>query len=99
MVQFKKQFYKELGSNIKSARENSGLTQEALAQRTGTNRTTVINIERGQLQLSVHLLLTFASVLEKTPMELVPTTTTLEDRPDEQRNWIEAGLRSIVLQG
>ena len=99
MVQFKRQFYKELGNNIKQARDKMGLTQESLAKLTGTNRTTVINIERGQLQLPVHMLLTFASALATTPMALTPSSTSLEDRPEEQRNWIEAGLQSALLQG
>lgn len=99
MIQYKQQFYKELGTNIKRRREALKKTQDVLANETGTNRTTVINIERGQQQLPVHLLVAFATALEEEPFNLVPKMLNLEDRPAEQRNWIEAGLRTAGVQG
>lgn len=41
----------ELGNRLKDARLNADLTQSELASRTGLNRKTILNAEKGQVQL------------------------------------------------
>ena len=40
-------FVKQLGEQVRSARERAGLTQEQLAARTGLERSTIAKIESG----------------------------------------------------
>ncbi len=42
---------KELGSRLKQARLNANLAQAEVAARTGLNRRTIINAEKGKVQL------------------------------------------------
>lgn len=45
----------ELGQRLKRARLNADITQADLAQRTGLNRRTILNAEKGKVQLE-HLI-------------------------------------------
>jgi len=42
---------KELGNRLKQARLNNDLTQAEVASRTGLNRRTILNAEKGKVQL------------------------------------------------
>ncbi len=43
---------KELGNRLKQTRQNVDLTQAELASRTGLNRRTILNAEKGNVQLN-----------------------------------------------
>jgi putative transcriptional regulator len=43
---------KELGDRLKQARLNNDLTQTEVASRTGLNRRTILNAEKGKVQLN-----------------------------------------------
>jgi transcriptional regulator with XRE-family HTH domain len=66
-------FYKELGSQIKVARQKSRLTQESLAEKVSLTRTTITNIEKGRQQLLVHTLVDIAKALNVSLDFLLPT--------------------------
>ncbi|HEY8543502.1 MAG TPA: XRE family transcriptional regulator [Acidimicrobiales bacterium] len=53
----------ELGGRIAEAREVSGLTQAALAERLGVDRTSVVRLEAGQRKVSAHELAEIAEIL------------------------------------
>lgn len=59
------------GGRIRHARKAAGLTQEKLAHIAGVDRTYVGSVERGERNLSVLNILTFATALGIDPGELV----------------------------
>lgn len=59
------------GGRIRRARQAAGLTQEKLAHIAGVDRTYVGSVERGERNLSVLNILTFATALGIDPGELV----------------------------
>lgn len=59
------------GGRIRRARNAAGLTQEQLAHIAGVDRTYVGSVERGERNLSVLNILTFATALDIDPGELV----------------------------
>lgn len=62
----------ELYKNIKRLRIERGLSQQELADSTGyTDRSSIAKIERGQVDLSLTKIKTFAHVLRVTPGELM----------------------------
>ncbi|PZO43885.1 MAG: hypothetical protein DCF19_04455 [Pseudanabaena frigida] len=74
-------FYKELGSQIKKARNKALLTQESLAEKVSLTRTTVTNIEKGRQQLLVHTLVDIAKALNVSIELLLPVqqSTSIDD--------------------
>jgi len=62
---------KILGERLKSARRALGLTQEAVADRLGFVRTTVVAIEKGERRVTTDELLTFAKCYARNVSELV----------------------------
>jgi transcriptional regulator with XRE-family HTH domain len=60
-----------LGERVKARRNDLGISQEALAERSGTHWTFVGQIERGQRNISLHNLLKLAAGLEVDAGELV----------------------------
>lgn len=61
----------ELGARIRAHREEQGLSQEALADRSGVHWTFVGQLERGQRNVSMHNFLKVAAGLRVDPGELV----------------------------
>lgn len=61
----------ELGARIRAHREEQGLSQEALADRSGVHWTFIGQLERGQRNVSLHNLLKVAAGLGVDPGELV----------------------------
>jgi putative transcriptional regulator len=55
---------KELINNLKEKRTAQGITQEALAERVGVTRQTIIAIEKAKFIPSVKLALSLAAALE-----------------------------------
>jgi transcriptional regulator with XRE-family HTH domain len=60
-----------LGQRIRDQRQALGLSQEALAERSGIHWTFLGQVERGRRNLSLHNLLKIADGLEVDPAELV----------------------------
>ena len=67
--------YRELGRKIRQARERFGekLSQEALAQRLGLSRASMVNIEAGRQRAPLHLLWQIAELLGTDLTMLIPT--------------------------
>ena len=66
-------FYKLLGATIARRRNSARLTQAQLAERIGSARTSVTNLERGRQQMPLHQLLRIAEVLEADLKDLIPS--------------------------
>jgi transcriptional regulator with XRE-family HTH domain len=61
----------ELGARIRARRDALGLSQEALADRSGVHWTFIGQLERGRRNVSLHNLLKVAAGLGVDPGELV----------------------------
>ena len=59
------------GGRLRDARKSAGLTQEKLAHAAGVDRSYVGSVERGERNLSVLNILTFATALGIDPGELI----------------------------
>ena len=70
--QTEQRFYQEFGRALRQAREDAGLTQEALGQTVGLSRTSITNIERGIQPVAIHTLLRLGRAVHKKPAELLP---------------------------
>lgn len=67
--------YRELGRKIRQARERSKekVSQEALSQRLGISRTSMVNIEAGRQHAPLHLLWQIAELLGMDLTLLIPS--------------------------
>src|SRR2546426_5932917 len=66
-------FYKLLGIRIADLRNASKLTQAELAERIGSARTSITNLERGRQQMPLHQLLRISEVLQVDLKDLIPS--------------------------
>jgi transcriptional regulator with XRE-family HTH domain len=97
-------FYATVGRRIRKAREEKGLTQEALASLVHLTRTSITNIERGRQKLLLHTFVEMANALRVPPAALLSDTeaamtedvfdshNALKDLPSDEREWIESAL-------
>lgn len=56
---------KRIGSTIRTIREERGLTQQQLAEKVGTSRSTIGRVELGDWSVSLDLLTSITSALDK----------------------------------
>lgn len=61
----------KLGNKIRALRQAQGISQENFAQRANIERARYGKIERGELNISMHVLFHLAHELEVPPAELV----------------------------
>lgn len=62
----------KIGSNIKKAREKSGLTQVEVAEKVGIHSNFFARVERGEETLSLETLEKIAKVLKVRSSEILP---------------------------
>lgn len=60
------------GRNLREIRKSKGLSQERLAHEAGIDRSYVGKIERGEVNVTIEKIYSFATCLECSPKELVP---------------------------
>lgn len=65
-------FYKDIGINIKNARERNGYDQEYMADKLNLSIVTIRNIESGKQRLSIHYLSAISEILKTTLDSLIP---------------------------
>ena len=63
--------YAAVGSAIRARRDALGMTQAALASKSGLSRTSVTNIENGGQAIMLHQLLGLAKALRTDPCEFL----------------------------
>jgi transcriptional regulator with XRE-family HTH domain len=61
-----------VGANIRAAREEAGISQEALAAAAGINRAGLGKIERGEVETKLLTVMKVAGVLRRDLGDLVP---------------------------
>ena len=62
---------REIGTRIRLARRDAGLTQEKLAEKAGCSQRTIADIEGGAVGMSIELMLTLSRILHTTPNEIL----------------------------
>lgn len=62
---------RKLGDAIRARRKQLGLSQEKLAELVDCHRNYVGNVERGEQNLTIDMLVRFAKALKVTPVNLV----------------------------
>ena len=65
-------WYKDIGSRIKKARKELGLTQEEVARKANLQRTSITNIEKALQKTPIYTLYVLSVVLKKPMQELLP---------------------------
>ncbi|KKQ36213.1 MAG: Helix-turn-helix domain-containing protein [candidate division WS6 bacterium GW2011_GWA2_37_6] len=65
IVENRRQLLAEMGEKVKKAREKSGVTQEELARRIKTTRSTISRVEKGKQNLTVEYIMKVATALGK----------------------------------
>ena len=65
-------FYKEIGSSISKFRKLNRLSQEALAEKVGMSRASIVNIEKGRQFPPIHLLWQISQLLNTDISQLIP---------------------------
>jgi transcriptional regulator with XRE-family HTH domain len=80
-------FYSELGRRVRKAREERGLTQEALASLVSLTRTSVTNIEKGRQKILTHTLVDLAMALQTSCADLLPEQGVPDEKSIEQ--WLK----------
>ncbi|MBZ0299988.1 MAG: helix-turn-helix domain-containing protein [Anaerolineae bacterium] len=94
------ELYKIIGTNVRKARENAGLSQNELAVAVGLSRTSITNIEAGQQKIQIHTLFKIGEILDITPQSLMPSMTLndqvvsnrasgITDKERAEKEWIE----------
>ena len=74
----------DLYKNIKRLREEKGMSQDELAQRTGyTSRSSIAKIEKGEVDLQQSKIIAFAKALGTTPGKLMGLTDIDNSSPKE----------------
>lgn len=62
---------RDLGANVRNAREQRGWSQEELADRSGIHRTYISGVERGARNPTIELIAAIATALELPVTKLV----------------------------
>lgn len=63
--------YTKVGAAIRSKRDELGMTQTSLADRTGLSRTSITNIEKGGQSIFLHQLVDVAKALRVDPKDFL----------------------------
>jgi DNA-binding XRE family transcriptional regulator len=88
-----REFYAAVGQRIAKLRTGR-LTQEALANRTGLTRTSIINIEKGRQQILLHTMMDISRALQVPVSDLIPEMNNLDmmlrDKPQTGLDWIKS---------
>lgn len=71
LTEHQKSMLKRLGENLRAARQQAGLTQEALGDLIGSDRDYVGEVERGSINMSATRLIETAWALGITPADLM----------------------------
>lgn len=85
----KERFYRSIGNNIKEARLEANLKQEAFANFLGLSRASIVNIEKGRQHPPIHLLWEMARILNTTLIALLPKINPADSEHDGWKEIIE----------
>lgn len=77
--------YSYIGDQLRSHREQKGVTQQELADLVNLERTSITNIERGRQKLPIHVLFGICKALGVGPNDVMPRVIDVaEEKPLER---------------
>jgi len=96
-VATEKDYYRDVGRNIRAARKRAQLTQQDLADEVDLARTSITNIESGNQPVSLWLLTLIAAAVGRDVVELLPSSGELDstDLPSDVPAKTAAFIRSL----
>jgi transcriptional regulator with XRE-family HTH domain len=86
------EFYIAAGKQVRTVREDRGLSQATLARRIGFTRSSVANLEAGRQRITLHLFVLIAKALGIEPAMMLPDTSMLEFSDAFERESLEEHL-------
>lgn len=92
----KEDFYRAVGSRIRTTRKNAGCGQKDLAAHLALSRESISNIEAGRHALQLHVIVELAQYFGVSLMDLLPQESM--NRADEVTDAREL-FKSRVLRG
>lgn len=87
-------FYSNLGSRIKVARKNAGITQDEVAGRMQLSRASIVNIEKGRQHPPIHTIWEMAKMFEVSISDLIPNYSPSNPVSPEWKKIVSAELKS-----
>lgn len=86
-----------LGKRIRQLRLQAGMSQDALAKKTGyVSRSSINKIELGYTDVPILKLMAFATALEVSPVELLFTYDDINELTEEERKLALQFMREIL---
>jgi transcriptional regulator with XRE-family HTH domain len=79
-------FYVDFGRRVRAAREQQGLTQQALADTLGLTRSSVANIEAGRQRALLHMTAAVSAATGVPAADLLPDKAALTAPPSLRRD-------------
>jgi transcriptional regulator with XRE-family HTH domain len=73
-----KLLYQAIGRLVRAQRESKGISQATLAEAVELTRTSITNLEAGNQQIPVHVLIKLAGALDVSVDDLVPNAGSLD---------------------
>jgi transcriptional regulator with XRE-family HTH domain len=103
------EFYAAVGSNVRSKRTESGMSQSMLANRIGFTRSSVANLEAGRQRIALHLFVKIEQALDCQPGDLLPSglpaagedllsevNDSLADESDTTQDFVRGAVAHLV---
>lgn len=93
-------FYEDFGRRLAQLRRAAGLSQQALGERVGLSRTSIVNVEKGRQRVPLHMLVEFAAALGVEPINLLPVAAPVLDgeRLPAELRGMDEGTQAWVLR-
>ena len=93
-------FYRVFGRQLAQVRRTAGLSQQALGDRVGLSRTSIVNVEKGRQRVPLHMLIEFAAALGAEPATLLPPAAPVLDgqRLPAELRGIDENAQAWVLR-
>ena len=90
------EFYRELGTSLRAARDAAGLSQAELSEQVRLSRATIANIELGNQRVPLHKFVELSKALGAVPSSLLPSANGLP--AGLARAMRNAGIRSEYVK-
>ena len=88
----------ELYQNIRSRRKELGMSQDELAKKGYTSRSTIARIENGEIDISRSKIIAIAKALKTTPSDLMGWSDELDDEPDRKYSFKDEYLSDYFIK-
>lgn len=88
--------YQSIGNQIRFFRENSGFSQSDLAAKLDLSRASIVNIEKGRQNPSLHLLLDLSRILDINFTDFFTDEIWKNDASQSKLNRIDSEIKKMT---